>query len=284
VPQRAILVLQQHELTVVVHARVAARVVQQHQGHQAAHLALVRHQREQHAAQADRLLAQLAADHGVGTRREVALVEDQVEDGEHGAQPVGQLVVGRHREGDTGPSDLALGPHETLLHGAFAGQEGAGHLRGREPAEHAQREGHARLGRERRVAAGEEQPQPVVRQRAVGQVVVGLSRHQQLELLQLLLVAALPAQAVDRAVAGGAHDPGAGVVRQPVARPALERHHEGLLDRLLGEVEVGEDADQGRHRPSRLAPEQAVGDLRGRFYDCASTLVSFLCSSEPTAS
>ena len=63
-----------------------------------------------------------------------------------------------------------------------------------------------------------------------------------------------------------------GIVRYAVDRPALERDDERLLHRLLGGVEVAEDADQGRDRPSRLVPEQAVDDdlialrarLRGR--------------------
>ena len=32
------------------------------------------------------------------------------------------------------------------------------------------------------------------------------------------------------------------------------------MDGILREVEVAEDADQGRDRPPLLAPEQAVGD------------------------
>ena len=68
----------------------------------------------------------------------------------------------------------------------------------------------------------------------------------------------LAAEPVDRAVAGDPRDPGAGVVGDAVARPALERDREGVLNRVLGEVEVAEDADQGGDRPPRLAPEQAV--------------------------
>jgi hypothetical protein len=65
-------------------------------------------------------------------------------------------------------------------------------------------------------------------------------------------------QAVDRAVARGAHDPAPGVGRDPVARPALHRRGERLLNGLLGKVEVAEDPDQGGDRPSRLTPEQAI--------------------------
>ncbi len=56
-----------------------------------------------------------------------------------------------------------------------------------------------------------------------------------------------------------------GIVGRAVSRPPLERDDEGLLHRLLGEVEVAEDADQARDRPPRLVPEQAIDELIGRF-------------------
>ena len=248
-PERAVLIGEQHQLAALVHPRVAARMVQEHQRQQAAHLALVGHQRAEQPPQPDRLVAQLAPHHGVGLGRQVALVEDQVEHGQQRAQPVGQLVVGRHPVGDAGLADLALCAHDPLLHRGLAGQERARHLGRRQPAQRAQGQRHTRLRGERRVAAGEEQPQAIVGQGCVDRVV-RLSRHQPLQLFQLVLVAALAAQAIDRPVASRADDPGAGVVRQPVARPALECDYERLLDRFLGEVEVAEDADQGRHRPA----------------------------------
>jgi hypothetical protein len=83
---------------------------------------------------------------------------------------------------------------------------------------------------------------------------------ERLELPQLVEIAALAAKPVNRAVAGGPDDPGAGIGREPVARPALERNRERVLDGLLREVDVAEDPDQGRDRPPGLAPEQAVDD------------------------
>jgi hypothetical protein len=44
--------------------------------------------------------------------------------------------------------------------------------------------------------------------------------------------------------------------------PDLHGDDEGLLDRVLGEVEVAEDADQRGDRPSRLVAEQAIDQLR----------------------
>jgi hypothetical protein len=89
---------------------------------------------------------------------------------------------------------------------------------------------------------------------------------------------ALAPQTIDRAVAGDPRDPGARVVGGAVGRPALECDDERLLNRLLGEIEVAEDADQRRDRPPRLAPEQAVDDsgliLGARDYEAASALRS----------
>src|SRR3712207_6907306 len=43
-------------------------------------------------------------------RGQVALVEDQVEDGEHPGDPGGKLLPGRHAVGDPRRLDLRLGP------------------------------------------------------------------------------------------------------------------------------------------------------------------------------
>ncbi len=146
-------------------------------------------------------------------------------------------------------------------------EEGPRDLGGRQAAERAQRQRHPGLRRQRRMAAGEDQPQPVVGDRAhrrassPSSAAPGASAPAR----QLLLVA--------RGRGGCGRSPccarvvtihAAGLARHAVARPALERDHERVLHRLLGEVEVAEHADQGGDRPSRLAPEQAVDVPAGR--------------------
>ena len=64
--------------------------------------------------------------------------------------------------------------------------------------------------------------------------------------------------------------------------PDLERDEEGVLHRLLGEVEVAEHADERRDRPSRLLAEQAVDGLVRRAYRRASA--SWVWAAEPAAS
>jgi hypothetical protein len=55
--------------------------------------------------------------------------------------------------------------------------------------------------------------------------------------------ATLP-QPVDRTIPCGRRDPAARVRWKPTPRPVVERDSERVLDNLLGEVDVPEDADQ----------------------------------------
>jgi hypothetical protein len=114
------------------------------------------------------------------------------------------------------------------------------------------------------VAGREDQPQPLVRDRGhqflVGRLVAAERAQLGLERAAPSRPAAFGADAVERAVARGGDDPGRGVVGQAVARPALQRGQERVLDRLLGAVQITEDAGEDGDRPSRLAPEQAVDE------------------------
>src|SRR4029453_11946795 len=70
-------------------------------------------------------------------------------------------------------------------------------------------------------------------------------------------------QPVDRAVPGGGRDPRSRVRGHTALRPDLEGRDEGVLHRLLGEIEVAEDTDQRRDRPSLFLAEEAVDDVVG---------------------
>jgi hypothetical protein len=82
IPQRAILVVQQDQLSYRGDARGAARFLQQHQPQQAHHLGF-RKQVEKHSTQADRLAAQF----GSCCLRRITRVEDQVHHLKYGSQP-----------------------------------------------------------------------------------------------------------------------------------------------------------------------------------------------------
>jgi hypothetical protein len=65
---------------------------------------------------------------------------------------------------------------------------------------------------------------------------------------------------VDRPVAPGGDQPGPGVLRRPIAGPALGGGRERLLSGLLGEVEVAEDADQAGEDAAPLVAEDLIDD------------------------
>jgi hypothetical protein len=121
-------------------------------------------------------------------------------------------------------------------------EEGARDLLRPEAAQRPQRQGHLGVERQRRVAAGEQQLEPLVADRGVIHLVTRrLGRLQQAELLG---APALPADPVDRPVSGRRHQPRPGALRDAVSRPALRGDGERLLRGFLGEVEVAEEADQ----------------------------------------
>ena len=61
-----------------------------------------------------------------------------------------------------------------------------------------------------------------------------------------------PADAVDGLEAAGRDEPCARIGRHPVARPLLERRPERVVQRLLGEIEVAEQANQRREDAARF--------------------------------
>src|SRR5581483_7315108 len=216
---------------------------------EAVHLRLVWHEEREHRSEADRLVAQVAA-HG----RPVAGVEDEVDDAEHRREPVGEDVVGRDAERDARVADLPLCANEPLCHRRLWHEERARDLVCLEAAERAQRERDLRLEAERGVTAREHEAQALV---GDGGVVhrLGLLEREQLRLPSQRAVAA---DAVDRAVSRSRHEPAGGVRRRPVPRPPLERDRDRVLEGVLGEVEVAEDADQGGEDASVLLAEELL--------------------------
>ena len=100
-----------------------ARLFEEHQRQQPDRLGLVGHQVDQQPAETDSLLGQLLADQPFTRASGVALVEDQVDDGENGREAVRQVGLFGDPVGDTGVSDLALGPHQSLGHRRLGDQE-----------------------------------------------------------------------------------------------------------------------------------------------------------------
>ena len=254
-----------------IHARGATGVVQQHQRQQPPDLGVIGHQPAQQLSETDRLVAQLVADESIALGGRVALVEDQVHHPQHSAQAVGQLLVGRHPVGDARVGDLALRAHDPLAHGRLGDQERAGDLAGRHAAERAQRERHSRGHLQRRVAAGEDEPQPVVHDRALvihGWLrVLGVQARQLGQALGAIGHRPVSAQAIDRPAPRGGGDPRPRIGRNPIAPPHLHRRLERVLHRVLGQLEVADLADQGGQHDRPLVAKRARdcgGDRVGR--------------------
>src|SRR4051812_33911303 len=99
------------------------------------------------------------------------------------------------------------------------------------------------------MTAGEDQPKALV-----GDLLHVISQaFECAELLGLCCLDssdAVPSQAIDRLVACREHDPARWVVRDSAGRPGTQGLDEGILDRLLSQVEVAGRSNQGRDRPS----------------------------------
>ena len=261
VPERAVLVLEQDQRAPLAGARRAPRVVQRHEGEEPRRLGLVGHQVHEHAAQADRLLGEVVAAELGAAGRDVPLGEDERDHGEHHVEALGQALAGRHLHRDARVADLALRPHQPLGDRGRRQQQRPRHLGDRQPGDQPQGQGHLRVAGECWVTAREDQPEPLVGDL---RLVDSVGDH----LLGPLLEVARPgrlgrpprplaAQAVDRPVARGREDPGQRRVRRPVARPAGERDRVGVLQRVLGAVDVAEGARQDRQRPPVLLADDA---------------------------
>ena len=229
----------------------AAGVEQQHHRQQAVDLGLVWHELGQRPAEPQRLGHEL-----VTPAAAVALVEDQVDDREHGGDAVGQQVVGRHPERDAGRADLVLGPDQALGHGLLGHEERTRDLRRGQAAQRAQGQRHLGVGGQRRVAAGEDELQALVGEGGLVHGVLGGLGH--LQQPRLGRQGAVAADAVGGSVARRGHQPRARVAGRAIARPAVGGDGKRLLRGFLGDVEVAEEADQ---RSEDVAPVLAEGLL-----------------------
>jgi hypothetical protein len=110
------------------------------------------------------------------------------------------------------------------------------------------------------VAAHQDQRQLVVaaaaRWPAVVEAGLAVERLQPGQQLGPLGTAPVAAQPVDRPAPGGGDQPGIRMVGQPVARPGAKGLLGGVLDGVLGQLDIAGPTAQDRHRPW---PVGAVG-------------------------
>ena len=248
VPEASVLSVEQNELSLRRDARIAPRVLEEKQRVETVRFRLVGHQSREDRCEPDRLTAELAP-HG----RAVAGVEDEVDRRHCGPQAVGQEVLRWHAQRDACVTDLPLGPDEPLSEGRLGQEEGARDLGCRQAADETQRQRHLCLRGEGGVAAGKDQLEPFVGNDCLLVLRELLGAGKELGLARERLLAA---DAVDRPVARRGHYPRARIRGDAVTRPSLGGSDEGVLHRVLGEVEVTEDAAEDRDRASALV---AVG-------------------------
>lgn len=265
IPPAAVLVLEHDEIAGLVDPGAAARIVKQHQREERRRFRrrARRHQGPDEPGQADRLGAELAPHQRFPARGRVAFVEDEIDDRQHGVQPRRHVARVRNRIGNSGVANLALRAHEPLRHRRRRNEKRPRDLVGVEAAERPQRKGHLRLERERGMAAGEDQPKPVVRDLAR----VGIRRLDDPRQLprpvrfELLRVARLPPQTVDGLVARRLDQPRSRVLRNAGCGPLLHRGRKCLLRRVFRDVEVADEPDQGG---DDVAPIGAIDLVHGR--------------------
>ncbi len=175
-------------------------------------------------------------------------------------QPRRQGIALGHLEGDAGIADLGLGAHDPLRQRGRRDQAGMGDGLGRQAADLAQGQRDAGLFRQAGMAAGEDQPQPVVLDR-LALVRAGAGVRHRADLFGDLAPgchAALPAQLIDRLEPPGRDKPGDRVARDAGPRPLLGGGDEGVLQRLLGQVETAQQPDQRGEDPPPVATEQVL--------------------------
>jgi hypothetical protein len=128
------------------------------------------------------------------------------------------------------------------------GEEGARNLLRGQPTHLAQRERRTGIRREGRVAAGENQLEPVVRQFVVGaDHVSGFAAVQRARDLGLQRVeSGAAAQCVDGPETPGRDQPRARIRRETLIWPAAQRGVERVLHRILGEIEIAQQSDERR--------------------------------------
>ena len=240
VPPAAVLLGERHQAAVGRGPGRAPGVVEQHQGQQPRHLGVVDRGAEL-PGESDGLDGEVDV-------AGVALVEDQVEDAEHGRDVAG--LVEPH------PGDGALGPADALRHGRLGHQVGLGDLAGGQPAHRAERERDRGRRGQRRVGAQEVELERVVH-RGCG------PGHR-------LLVDDVLAPATGGVRPGRVQEPTPGDGDQPalrvprrVRRPHADRLDQCVLDGVLGRREVGSAADEDAEHARREAPEQDLVHRRG---------------------
>ena len=129
VPGPTVLLVERDQLAARRDPGGAAGLGEEHQRQQPGHLTVLRQEFADQASEPDRLGGQVVTDGiGVGAGRQVALVEDEEEDGEDAGDACREILRGRHPIRDASRLDLGLRAGDPLAHGGLLHQERTGDL------------------------------------------------------------------------------------------------------------------------------------------------------------
>lgn len=183
------------------------------------------------------------------------LVEHEVDHRRDHTDPLGAFDRARRLERHLGARDPLLGARDALLHRRLADQERASDLRHGEARHDPQRERDLLGRRELGVAADEQQAQDVIAVvrsvEALCEVRLGpleVSEAREAFLRRQLGLLAASSRGIDRRVAPDENQPGGRIARRAILRPRLECAQARVLERLLGDLEIAEVADQCTQR------------------------------------
>ena len=192
---------------------------------------------------------------------EIALVEDEIDDLQHCVQSLWQFGQRRNLIRNVRVADLRLGPDDALRQRSRSGEECVRNLLRRQPADLAQGECDLRVMRNRGVTAGEDQAKPIVGHIVHIAPVVALGMQLRCHIGGGGIKTRHATLRIDGTKARGGNQPCARIRRNAVTRPSIQTHAERIVQRLLGEIEITEEADQRGQYPTRFSAVQCI-DLR----------------------
>ena len=187
--------------------------------------------------------------------RSVTFVEQAIDSCQDPDQAIRKLVGGRNTIRDGRVSDLVFGPNQPLGHCLFRDKECPSDLDRRQSEKCAQGQRNLRLGWQRRMAAGKEQPQAIVGDPTVAGVISFSGVHVPGDLFDLGLAHTFATEPVIGSVSSRRLQPSRRIGRDTFSSPVLKGLGERVLRTFLGQVPVASYSNDMSDDPAPLAAE-----------------------------
>ena len=258
VPQRAVLVGQQDDLTVGIGACSPSGVRGQRQRQQSDAFRLVWHQFDQHPASRMASSAKSRRASSSPTGAWWPAVKTAYTVANTGRSRSGSSCSSGTRYGMWALAILALARLIRLADRGLGNQKDTGDVDCGQPTDRSQRQCNLRLGRQCRVATGEQQPQPIVA--IVGVVVVhrrALAQEPKCFLF-LRCSSCFAPQAVEGLVASNGGQPGTRLVGNAVTSPRVGGGDDRIVQRVLRPVDVTRQTNEGGQNLATLDANDLV--------------------------